>query len=186
MDLELGDANFDEVGGNELNLAQEDMSTAFICGLVAQAGLQAQSPQRHDDGIDFLIGCSRATFDGVSRCHPRMYVQLKSTTRPELGQHALTFRKLKRERYDSLIDQSSSLPQALIVYVMPDDRLKWTSADGNHMNFNGHAFFLNMRDAPPLGPEDPVKVVLPYANRLTTTSLTAFYRDAITRHRTVV
>jgi hypothetical protein len=182
MDLPAGELEFTEVGGSTTNWAKEDMSIAFLAGLAAQAGLQINEPQKHDDGIDLLVGCSSALINGVRRCHPRMYVQVKATSRPELSAEGLIFRHLKRERYEMMTDDSSPLPQALIVYVMPDDRSKWTIPGPRHVDFVGHAFFFNMGKAPKLGPDDPMKIVVPFANRLTTSSLVRFYHEAMTLH----
>ncbi|HEX8324563.1 MAG TPA: DUF4365 domain-containing protein [Tepidisphaeraceae bacterium] len=172
---------FSPLAGLAENLAKEDLSIAFINAIAAQSGLQTEHPFKHDDGIDLRMGCTSAVVPGVRRRNPQIFIQMKATSHPEISEEAIVFRFGKRERYLHLID-GSTVPQALVVYVMPDDRAKWVVPVDNHLDIHGHAFFINMADAPPIGPDDPPKVVIPLANRLTSESLIRFFCESVVRH----
>ncbi len=175
--------DFEPLQGNALNLAKEDMSIAFISAVVAQSGLQTNHPYKHDDGIDIEIAAEPAVVPGVNRRNPRLFVQMKATSHPEIDDNVLTFRFKKRTSYEKL-SSLSTIPQALILYVMPDERQKWMVPAESRTDVNGHAFFINMADVPSLGQEDAPKVEIPIANRVTSSSLIEFFCDAIRRHYT--
>jgi hypothetical protein len=180
MNVPPGDCDFIELGGIETNLAKEDMSIAFVSALVAHAGLQASNFYRHDDGIDLQIGCTKDVVNGLNRRNPTLFVQMKATSHPEIDGDNIVFR-LTRQAYDKLVSDST-VPQALIVYIMPDDRQRWAVFEESHIDLVGHAFFFNMSEAPPLGATGVPKVVIPFSQRLTTRSLIEYFQQALRNH----
>lgn len=178
-DLHPGNCDFQELSGNQVNLAKEDMSLAFIYGLVAHAGLQTEpQPLRHDDGIDIQIGASAAVVNGVKRRNPRVLLQVKATSHPEFNGNNIVFRFKNREKYNEL-NAPSTFPQGLMVYVMPDNRQNWMMTLPSHTDIVGHGFIFDMAHAPVLSVDDTPKIVIPLANRLTTRSFLAFFEDAV-------
>jgi len=182
MRLACPTSNFNELSGITTNKAKEFLSLAYVRGIAAQAGLQTNPPTEHDDGIDLEVCATRAIVNGSQRSNPRLFLQLKATSHPELSKNGtITYRFKSLERYRQLAS-NSTVPQALVVYVMPDLRNRWIISTDDHIDFVGHAFYFNMADAPQLDDGDPPVIVIPLANRLTTHSLITCFEDAVRRH----
>lgn len=178
MTLPVGNVVFTVQQGIQNSFAKEDVSIAFVAAIVAQAGYETSPFKKRDDGIDFNIFGGKMTVKGVTRRDCQMGVQMKATSHPDIDGNSIIYRFKTREQYLRLKELGTQ-PQSLIVYVMPDDRQKWTVSDDNHLDLVGHAFFLDMANAPNLGPNDSPKVTIPMANRLTTLGLIDFFRTSI-------
>lgn len=180
-DLPIGSVDFTPLFGNQLNKAMEDMSTAFVYSLAAQAGLQTSEPQRHDEGLDLQLSANVIDINGKKIGFPLLQVQMKATSHPELAGNSIAYRFKTRKAYEKLAGEQCT-PVALFLYVMPEDRVRWLATCSNHTDVIGHGFYYSMADAPALGADDPPKIVVPLANRLTTVSLLDFFTNTVKTH----
>jgi hypothetical protein len=99
---------------------QEALSRAYVRAIAAQTGLAVSEPDT-DYGIDMQLRAI-TPFQGLRRDRgPQLDLQLKSTTRAQVGQSHLSY-DLPVVNYDDLRDPDVQVARILVVLVMPGGR----------------------------------------------------------------
>ena len=144
------------------NQRQESLSCAYVRAVAAQAGVVVCEPD-NDYGIDMSL---RA----VTVCHgcwrdigPQIDLQLKSTTRADLGDTHLSY-DVPVVNYDDLREAGVQTPRWLVVLVLPDEEARWLSQSAEELVLRHCAYWLSLAGSPATTSHSTVRVFLPLAN----------------------
>jgi Domain of unknown function (DUF4365) len=94
---------------------------------------------------------------------PQLDLQLKSTTRANVGQVHLTY-DLPVVNYDDLRQTDGQVARILVVLVMPEDETLWLSQSPEELVLRHCAYWLSLKGYPPTMNTTTYRVSIPLAN----------------------
>jgi hypothetical protein len=153
------------------NERQEGLSRAYVRAVAAHAGLMYTEPAQ-DYGIDV---CLRTVAVRGRRHGPgavQLDVQLKSTTRANVGEHDLTY-DLEVKNYNDLRAPAPMCPRILIVLVLPADESLWLSQSPEELTVRHCAYWYWLGGAGPTATTRTVRITIPKDNVFSVSALNA-------------
>jgi hypothetical protein len=161
------------------NQRQEALSRAYVRAVAAQAGVAVSDPES-DYGIDMMLRAVTVR-DGRRRdVGPQIDLQIKSTTRADVGETHLTY-DLPVVNYDDLREADASPPRWLVVLVMPDDEALWLGQSPEELTLRHCAYWLSLAGQPATTSTSTVRVTLPLVNVFSPAALHAAIRSLLAR-----
>jgi hypothetical protein len=156
---------------------QEALSRAHARAIAAQVGLTVSEPE-NDYGVDMQLRAITPLGGQRRDRGPHLDLQLKSTTRANLGQAHLTY-DLPVVNYDDVRDTDAQVARILVVLVMPDDEALWLSQSPEELVLRHCAYWLSLKGRPPTTNTATIRVSVPLANVFSPAAL----RDIVQRLR---
>lgn len=151
----------------DLNAQKEMFSDAYLMAVAAVAGFAADKPSRDNDSVDWMISSDGAL--GTST-HPRLDVQLKSTSEHSFDDTFVTY-KLKLKNYNDLRIQRIYVPRILVVVILPkafEEALQQTEEE---MTLRRCAYWLDLKGYEETSNSAPVTIKLPRQQMFTPDAL---------------
>jgi hypothetical protein len=156
---------------------QEALSRAYVRAVAAQAGLIVSEPE-NDYGIDMQLRAV-TPLEGQRRDRgPQLDLQLKSTTRANVGPAHVTY-DLPVVNYDDLREMNPQVARVLVVLVMPEDEALWLSQSAEELILRHCAYWLSLKGSSPTTNTTTLCVSIPLANVFSPVAL----RDIMQRLR---
>jgi hypothetical protein len=156
---------------------QEALSRAYVRAVAAQVGLIVSEPD-NDYGIDMQLRAV-TPLEGQRRDRgPQLDLQLKSTTRANVGPAHVTY-DLPVVNYDDLRETDPQVARLLVVLVMPEDETLWLSQSPEELVLRHCAYWLSLKGYPPTANTTTIRVSIPLADALSPAAL----RDIVQRLR---
>jgi hypothetical protein len=87
-------------------------------------------------------------------------LQLKSTTRAQVGGSAVTY-DLNVRNYNHLRVANANCPRLLVVFVMPDDETQWLTQTIDELVLRHCAYWLSLKGHPEKESSATVRVAIP-------------------------
>lgn len=156
---------------------QEALSKAYVRAIAAQAGLIASEPG-NDYGIDMNLRAVTPLVGQRRDRGPQLDLQLKSTTRANVGPTHITY-DLPVVNYDDLRAAELQVARILVVMVMPEDEELWLSQAPAELILRHCAYWLSLKGWPPTTNTSTIRVPIPVLNVFSTAAL----RDIMQRLR---
>jgi DNA-binding transcriptional LysR family regulator len=138
---------------------QEALCRAYARAVAAQAGLTVSEPE-NDYGIDMSFRAITPLVGQRRDRGPQLDLQLKDTTRANVGPSHLTY-DLPVVNYDDLRDPNLQVARLLIVLVMPEDETLWLSQSPEELVLRHCAYWLSLKGLPPTLATTTRRVSLP-------------------------
>jgi hypothetical protein len=153
------------------NERQEALSRAYVRAVAAHAGVICSEPE-HDFGIDL---CLRAV---AIRGHRHFDVsgqfdlQIKSTTWANVTDTTIVY-DLEVQAYEDLRTQGYNCPRFLLVFVMPDDEVRWLSQSPEELVLRHCTYWLSLVGHPPTTATRTIRIAIPRVNVFTAETIRA-------------
>ena len=152
------------------NFIQEQLSWAYVRAVIYRAGFNLAIPEVDDHGID-------GTISSYSKGMNRVDFQLKSTFNYEIrGQHVLY--DLDADNYNVLV-QDFGAPAVLILFVMPEDRVRWLEQSEQELRLRHCAYWMSLEGDQRTDNVSSKRVGLPKSNMFTVAGLPCMFRSVI-------
>jgi hypothetical protein len=105
------------------NEQKQQLSVAYVHAVAARAGYTCQVKTVDEESVDVEIGASGYLHQQAVLRSPRIEVQLKATSSPQLKTNHLTFR-LPSKNYRDL-RETTMIPRLLVVLILPKKPAEW-------------------------------------------------------------
>lgn len=151
------------------NFRKEEFSYAYIHAISAAAGYACTpAPRLLDlDGIDLTISAP-----GIlgSRQRPRIDMQVKCTSTSILHKDCIKF-PLEIEAYENLRYDNPTIPQFLVVVLVPTDVDDWLKNTEDELSIKRCGYWKSLKGALPTTNTDKITITIPRGNLLTIAAL---------------
>ncbi len=141
---------------------QESLSRAYVRAVAAKAGLVCCEFD-HDYGIDISLRDVRESESSFVDGGFQIDLQIKSTTRANVGDSAITY-DLPVRNYNHLRANDCSIPRFLVLLVMPDDEHQWLTQSIDELIVRHCAYWLSLVGYPATESTSTVRIVIPKEN----------------------
>lgn len=151
------------------DIHKEDFSYAYIHAVASAAKCSVQRatiPMDHE-GIDLTI-----TYIGKvgKKAYPRFDAQVKCTSQDVIKKDFIKF-SLEVSAYEKLISDCYSVPQILIVVVVPKNPNEWVIQSEAELLMKYCGYWKYLKGNPPTPNKDSITVSLPRENIFSTDAL---------------
>ncbi|GAB2861586.1 hypothetical protein GCM10022221_71650 [Actinocorallia aurea] len=156
-------------GGNRQGKFAED----YVRVLASAAGLLVYTYDLDLDGIDLGLRYSGRAGKVAS---PAIEVQVKSWSRPRVGEGRLVYDGLDEVQFNKLVDGPFSVPRYLFLVVMPPGDVAYTRVETDGLTLRQLAYFTDLAGERPVARpsrERRRRVRIPLGNVLTERTLRA-------------
>jgi hypothetical protein len=105
------------------NEQKQQLSVAYVHAVAARAGYTCQVQTVDDDSVDVQVGSKGYVHERSLICSPRIEIQLKATSSPQMKPTYLSF-PLALKNYEEL-RVTTLIPRLLLVLVLPKNPAEW-------------------------------------------------------------
>jgi hypothetical protein len=144
------------------NHRQEALSRAYVRAVAGQAGLLFVEVEA-DYGVDVCLRQVTPRGGRVRDVGPQIDLQLKSTTRADVGLTHLTY-DLAAVNYEDLRTPGLQVPRFLVVLVLPEDEADWVSQSPDALILRHCAYWWSLRGQPTTTASRSVRLSIPLTN----------------------
>jgi Domain of unknown function (DUF4365) len=124
------------------NEQKQQLSVAYVHAVAARAGYTCQVKTVDEDSVDLEIGASGYLHHQAVLRSPRIEVQLKATSSPQLRTNDLTFR-LPSKNYRDL-RETTLVPRLLVVLALPRNPAEWIETSEECMISRRCAYWVSL------------------------------------------
>ncbi|MFE6923448.1 DUF4365 domain-containing protein [Nocardia sp. NPDC057663] len=156
---------------------QGKFGTDYIRVLASAAGLMWSQDDVDLDGVDLCLKLPGRTPAGFS---PRIEVQVKTVSKPEIRHGFLNFDGLDRTQYNKLAGTGFQVPRYLLIVHVPGSDREYTDLSTAGLLLRHIGYYLSLHDHPVVPDTDRrrhIRVKVPVSNILTVESLHALVLD---------
>lgn len=125
------------------NHQKEQYSKAWIQAITSTAGMGLAPPDPDNESIDWTVYARIQ--DGYPRS-PRLDVQVKCTSSPDIGDGVIRF-ALSRKNYDDLRADVIT-HRILVVVIVPPDPTQWLDQTSERLAMQHCAYWVSLRGKP--------------------------------------
>jgi hypothetical protein len=161
------------------NHQQEALCRAYVRAVAARAGLSVSEPEV-DYGVDLSLRA--ITLKGKRRrdVGPQLDLQLKSTTRADVGETSLRY-DLDVKNYEDLREGHDLSPCLLVVLVLPNEEERWLGQSPEELVLRHCAYWLSLRGSPPTTATRSVRLTIPLTSIFSVAALQEIFQRLLER-----
>jgi len=152
----------------------------YIRVLASAAGLVWSEDDVDLDGVDLCVKALGRSPHGFS---PRIEVQVKTVSRPDVSGGFVNYDGLDQVQYNKLAGDEFIVPRYLFIVHVPRDTAQFTNLSTSGLLLRHIGYYLSLSDRDPLPkPERTrrIRVKIPVSNVLTATGLRALVTENVT------